>query len=189
MDEIYIFKLFNKNYSKSEPNQNIFLLRVDDNSLKKYGWPIPRGVYAVVLEALNLMGAKAVGFDILFLDSHNKEQDQQFIQAINNSKIPVFLGSELEISLTGHNVLNKAGGIKKPFMKLDKNSLAQYGHLNLILSNTGTPWFIDHHVHIEEEGVSPSLSFLMAQVLNPSLTAKRLPRPIFTKGSPKILSR
>jgi CHASE2 domain-containing sensor protein len=47
----------------------IAIVEIDDATIRAYGrWPIPRDQHALLLEALSTSGARAVGFDILFVD-------------------------------------------------------------------------------------------------------------------------
>ena len=47
----------------------IALVNIDEQSLRQYGnsWPLPRDQYAILLEALRAMDAKAVGIDLLYV--------------------------------------------------------------------------------------------------------------------------
>lgn len=48
-------------------SQDIFLIKIDDYSLKKLGvWPLPRSVYADLLKQLAKYNVKTVSFDVLF---------------------------------------------------------------------------------------------------------------------------
>ncbi len=47
-------------------DDEIILVLLDGNSMDRLPWPVPRGLYADVLDILQDWGAKVVGFDILF---------------------------------------------------------------------------------------------------------------------------
>lgn len=54
----------------------IALIAVDDATVSGYGrWPLPRETYAVLLAALDAAGARAVGFDLLFLGDDEADRD------------------------------------------------------------------------------------------------------------------
>ncbi len=57
--------------AKYEPSKvsvwdNVVFVDIDDQSLTQMTFPVPRDMYEMVVEALNIAGAKAIGFDILF---------------------------------------------------------------------------------------------------------------------------
>lgn len=60
-------------------SDRVALIAVDDATIAGYGrWPLPRETYAVLLAALQAAGARAVGFDLLFLgeDEGDPEGDR-----------------------------------------------------------------------------------------------------------------
>jgi adenylate cyclase len=75
------------------PDPNIVIVGVDDQSLKDIGrYPVPRDVYARVLQTLEKDGASVVAFDIGFPDQRDPVTDGIFAKALANSTIPVVLG-------------------------------------------------------------------------------------------------
>ena len=72
------------------PNKDIVILAIDDSSLEllwdKYGeWPIPRKVYADVINYLEKYDPKAIIFDLLFIKSIRSDiaSDNALIEAMN----------------------------------------------------------------------------------------------------------
>ena len=68
-------KLFHKH---PIPNKDIVILAIDDASLEKlwdkYGeWPVPRKVYADIINHIEKDKPKAIIFDLLFIKSLKKE--------------------------------------------------------------------------------------------------------------------
>ncbi len=58
-------------------SDTIALVAVDDATIAAYGkWPLPRDSYALLIAALEQSGAKAIGFDLLFLGPDR--QDPQY---------------------------------------------------------------------------------------------------------------
>ena len=58
-------------------SDKIALVAVDDATIAAYGkWPLPRDSYALLIAALEQAGARAVGFDLLFLGPDR--QDSQY---------------------------------------------------------------------------------------------------------------
>ena len=77
-------------HKRPVPNKDIVLLAIDDSSLEmlwdKYGeWPIPRKVYADVINYLEKDNPKAIIFDLLFIKSirSNPASDNALIEAMN----------------------------------------------------------------------------------------------------------
>lgn len=82
--------IISKNKKSSD---DIVIVSVDDPSyeylLDKYGdWPIPRDVYAQILEYIQSQGAKYVGFDLLFIKSLNRipQSDNKLINSFKKYK-------------------------------------------------------------------------------------------------------
>src|SRR5229473_1889777 len=75
------------------PDPNIVIVGIDDQSLKDIGrYPVPRDVYAKVLQTLESDGASVVAFDIGFPDQRDPLTDSVFARALASSTIPVVLG-------------------------------------------------------------------------------------------------
>lgn len=73
---------------KKKANEDIVIVTIDDQSYEylteKYGdWPIPRNVYAEVLDYIEAQNPKFVAFDLLFINSLNrvKGSDEKLIDA------------------------------------------------------------------------------------------------------------
>lgn len=93
------------------PNKDIVILAIDDASLEmlwdKYGeWPIPRNVYADVINYLEKQNPQSIIFDLLFIKSMKKEQDADnlLVSAMNKYK-NVY---------TGINFDNQPSDVRKP---------------------------------------------------------------------------
>ena len=93
------------------PNPNIVLLAIDDASLEylwdKYGeWPIPRNVYADVINYIENEKPQAIVFDLMFLKSvrSQKEADKAFIETMN----------KYDNIYTGLNFDNQSFDVRKP---------------------------------------------------------------------------
>ena len=78
------------NHKHPIPNQDIVILAIDDASLEalweKYGeWPIPRNVYADVINTIEKDKPKTIIFDLMFLKSMraNAEGDKYFVETMN----------------------------------------------------------------------------------------------------------
>ncbi len=79
------------NHKRPMPNKDIVVLAVDDASLEslweKYGeWPMPRSVYADLINYLEQKKPQAIVFDLMFLKSMKSEAeaDKKLADAMNN---------------------------------------------------------------------------------------------------------
>lgn len=77
-------------HKQPTPNKDIVVLAIDDASLEmlwdKYGeWPIPRNVYANIINHIEKENPEAIVFDLLFIKSMKKEisSDNALILAMN----------------------------------------------------------------------------------------------------------
>jgi len=93
------------------PNKDIVLLAIDDASVEslwdKYGeWPIPRNIYADVVNYIEAQKPQAIVFDLMFIKSvrSQKDADKYFIETMNKySNI-----------YTGLNFDNQETDVRKP---------------------------------------------------------------------------
>lgn len=75
-----------------ECDTSIVVVLIDDEDLRRYGvgaadsslWPLPRNVYARLIDTLYAMGAEVIGIDLVFLggDRHRAGNDTSFARAI-----------------------------------------------------------------------------------------------------------
>lgn len=79
------------NHKRPVPNKDIVVLAIDDASLEslweKYGeWPMPRSVYADLINYLEQKKPQAIVFDLMFLKSMKSEAeaDKKLADAMNN---------------------------------------------------------------------------------------------------------
>jgi CHASE2 domain-containing sensor protein len=74
---------------------SIVIVLIDEDDIRRYGdgqdgsekWPLPRKVYAQLVDTLSARGAKIIGFDLLFLqpDRHALENDTSFARAMRRA--------------------------------------------------------------------------------------------------------
>jgi adenylate cyclase len=82
------------------PNPNLGIVAIDDASYHKMGFPLPRRVYGTLLDKLKAAGAKAVAFDIDFLEpSKDPSQDAAFAAAMRG--VSTVLAFPLNTTTTG----------------------------------------------------------------------------------------
>lgn len=78
-------------HKQTNPSKDIVIVAIDDASLEmlwdKYGeWPIPRNVYADIINFIEKDNPRALVFDLLFIKSIKSQiqQDKALTQAMNN---------------------------------------------------------------------------------------------------------
>ena len=93
------------------PNKDIVLLAIDDASVEylwdKYGeWPIPRNIYADVINYIEAQKPQAIIFDLMFIKSvrSQKDADKYFIDTMN----------KYNNIYTGLNFDNQEVDVRKP---------------------------------------------------------------------------
>lgn len=78
--------------SKTSEATNIYTINIDEDALDKYGqWPLPRGIYAEIIEDLYRRNAGLVVFNILLPNNDRSNQDHHLAETL--SKFPVILPS------------------------------------------------------------------------------------------------
>lgn len=71
----------------------IVIVGIDDVSLQSLGaWPWDRSIFAKLTTTLSSLGAKAIVYDVLFLEK--RSGDEAFKQAIHSSPIPIIFASK-----------------------------------------------------------------------------------------------
>ncbi len=93
------------------PNKDIVILAIDDASLEmlwdKYGeWPIPRGVYADLIDYLELQNPQSIIFDLMFIKSIKADGD-------NDKKLSDTMNRYPNI-YTAMNFDNQPADVRKP---------------------------------------------------------------------------
>lgn len=82
-----------------EADRRIIIVGIDDKTLEKYGWPMPRRYYKPLIENLNKYNTRVIGFDIMFYDPDriNPQNDIILSQTLKRNK-NVFLAVSLDDS-------------------------------------------------------------------------------------------
>jgi CHASE2 domain-containing sensor protein len=91
-------------FAEPEPTHpDIVVVAITEDTLAKfpYRFPVDRAFLADLLNTLNGIGVKAVGFDILFDQETEPEKDAALREALLNAKMPVIVGwTDRETGLT-----------------------------------------------------------------------------------------
>lgn len=68
------------------PSPKIVIVAADDTTITRYPWPLPRQVYADLIDHLTQAGAHSIVLDVLIASpSNNEVQDKNLIQSTQNS--------------------------------------------------------------------------------------------------------
>jgi adenylate cyclase len=90
------FDLFTSWSAPGASTQPIVILAIDEPTFQelRQQWPFPRSLHARLLERVRADGALAVGFDIVFAEPSQPQQDAAFAQAITRAGNVVLASSQ-----------------------------------------------------------------------------------------------
>ena len=86
--------LFTLHQHQPPPDQ-IVIVAIDEPSMAeiKQQWPWPRSLHAQLIRQLHKAGAKVIGFDILFAEPSQSEQDQALADAMREANNVVLVSA------------------------------------------------------------------------------------------------
>jgi len=133
-----------KTLREKQPTGDVAIVFIGDDTLKSLGeWPLSRQWYAGLTEILKNMGARAIIFDILFIDS--RDADDEFARSIKyagNVILPFYFDTPQFKS----GVL-KSEMMAEPVRKLRQNALST-GFINILPDSDGVirkyPLFVQY---------------------------------------------
>lgn len=108
----------------AEASPDIVLVAIDEASLEAFGrWPWPRDRHGYLVQFLKEAGAKAIAFDILFMepDRNEEEFDLAFAEAVAGA------GNVFMPFLLDRETLETAAGSDKAFIPLDRPEPGERG--------------------------------------------------------------
>jgi adenylate cyclase len=74
--------------SKPVTENNIYTVDIDEASLDKYGqWPLPRGIYAEIIEDLYRRNAGLVVFNVLLPNADRSNQDNRLVKTLEKHEV------------------------------------------------------------------------------------------------------
>ncbi|MBR6126447.1 diguanylate cyclase [bacterium] len=181
-------------HKKPVPSQDIVILAIDDASLEvlwdKYGeWPIPRNVYADVINYLEKQKPQAIIFDLMFLKSiRSSNSDEVFIEAMNkypniytginfdnadtDVRIPPELPDRISANLRNESNIEFSDGYKfkncRPIISGLLNGKVKIGSTNVLRSSDGVLRFVSPF-SVYKDKYYPYLGFKAgADCINPN---------------------
>ena len=112
----HLFAAHQNSRSKGDPR--LILLAMDEDTGKKYGFPLPRIVHARALDALKRHGVKAVVFDVLFMEK--RPYDRELAEATRRFGRVIHL-FHLD------NQFSRVGSVRTTAMPIESLAKAAYG--------------------------------------------------------------
>jgi len=199
LDVAELKTLDHRYYRYADPakaGKDIVLVAVDEASLEAFGrWPWPRDRHGYVVHYLREAGAKAIVFDILFLepDEDSEEFDQAFaeeVRAAGNVFLPILFQDSLQpfptelLSKAAIPVENRSNrsatllpnypGVKLPIPPLAEAARG-FGFINLFPDQDGTARRIPLLAQAQE-ATFPQISAAVARYVLGADRAERGPR-------------
>lgn len=169
------------------PNKDIVILAIDDPSLEalwdKYGeWPIPRNVYADLINYLEQKKPQSIVFDLIFIKSMKStaNADKYFAETINkypniytgmtfddqpsDVRVPISLPSRLSLTLDNNSKIDfqkRKFSNCRPIMSELLNSNVNIGMTNILRNKDGIIRNVAPLIIYKDE-FYPYLSFIAA---------------------------
>jgi len=189
---------YNRYADPAKAGKDIVLVAVDEASLETFGrWPWPRDRHGYVVHYLKEAGAKAIVFDILFLepDEGGEEFDDAFAQevrAAGNVFLPILLQTSPSPDSTPAHLLAKATvpverksatpdellspyqGVKLPISPLAEAARG-FGYINLFPDFDGTARRLPLVTQVQDSDF-PQLAVAVARYLLGADRMEREPR-------------
>jgi len=151
-----------------EPTGDIVLVFIGDDTLSSLGeWPLSRQWYAGLTEILKNMGARAVVFDILFIDS--RDADAEFARAMEyagNVVLPFYFDSP-----ESKDGVLQSEMMAEPVKELKEHALSS-GFINILPDTDGVirkyPLFIKHN----DKTYNSLCAAILEDVMGASITSE-----------------
>lgn len=127
-------------HQHQQPSEQIVIVAIDEPSMAeiKQQWPWPRSLHAQLIRKLHKAGAKVIGFDILFAEPSQSEQDQELADAMReaNNVILVSALSVVNDPLFRHTIridpipaLREVATVGNPFISIDGDGVVRRARL------------------------------------------------------------
>ncbi len=156
---------FANEISIQAPDERITLVEIDDRSLEQEGvWPWDREQHARLIERFEQAGARAIAFDILFLEPTRPQSDQAFASAMEKS-------GKVLIPFTFTHRPDAAEGIIPAYPEQSfLNAAAGIGHVAVHPDSDGV--IRNFEIVVEtEDGYFPHLAKSVADFVQPQTSA------------------
>jgi signal transduction histidine kinase len=122
------------------PPKQIVVVAIDETSLAeiKRQWPWPRSIHAQLIQRLNKAGAKVIGFDVLFAEPSNLEEDTALEHALQDAGNVVLVSAlavvndplfRLTTRIDPLPALAKVAGVGGPIITIDGDGVVRRSRL------------------------------------------------------------
>lgn len=89
-----IYDTFYKNKNESQKNENVFLIDIDEDSVRELGrWPWSREIIATIWQNAIKNGVKVLANDIIFSESQNPKADARLEDVLKKYPSQIILGT------------------------------------------------------------------------------------------------
>ena len=178
----HLFQMREKDVALGDPR--IIVAAMDDDSQKKYTFPLPRSIHARLLDKLKGYGVKTVSFDVIF--SEPREHDQELIDATRRfgHVIHLFTTKSQE---TAHGAVME---VHPPIAGLAKTAqYLGYPNIDLMLDDDG---HVRRSMMFDRRASDPRDSNRIAPSMDIAAVASFLDKPIesfykaFAEPEPRV---
>ena len=105
-EDVWVDLLFRWRAPKlTAADPRIILAAVDEETGKKYGFPLPRIVYARLLDKLKGYGVKAVTFDVLFFEKREGDAELEAATRRFGDVVHIYRFDEKIVDVPGHDAM------------------------------------------------------------------------------------
>lgn len=150
-------------YAAAPPSDKILIVEIDERSLAEIGsWPWPRSTHAQLIEKISKGQPLAIGYDVLFIEPGNPDDDKALATAIQTAQnvtlpfqyqIPGSNGREIDQFMPFEPLPAAAAGMGHVGLRFDPDGLVRrvdlkghvrdkaipFTHLMEVTQNSGTP--------------------------------------------------
>lgn len=124
----------------SSPPSQIVIVAIDEPSMAEIQrqWPWPRGMHAHLIQQINKAGAKVIGFDVLFAEPSNPEEDLALESALRSAGNVVLVSAlsvvndplfRLTTRVDPLPTLMKVAGVGSPMITIDGDGVVRRSRL------------------------------------------------------------
>jgi adenylate cyclase len=147
------------------PPEDVVIIAVDEASLEAVGrWPWDRKIHAELLAALDIGGARAVGFDVNFAEPQDEINDALLEGALE--KLPIVLPAEAhDLSLTRTGA--RADSLTLPLKRFLKPNVS-LGHVNILSDDDAIARRVALAVEITQGQTLPAFAVRMLETTLPT---------------------
>jgi len=140
--DLTLYDLFST-LSYKTASEDVLILAIDENSLKKYGrWPWTRSIHAALINKLTQGGAKVIGYDVFFTEQNQYEPqgDIALARALSKSNrviLPIFYeksfpDAPLKLTLPLPMFKKVSAGLGHVNVELDPDGIARRALLHAV---------------------------------------------------------